>query len=195
MPISGFPSKEGLKPATTQIAALNAAKAHFGISIKRRIETENKSRWQRYSKRPISGFPSKEGLKRVSMLVKFKSNPPPFRDFHQKKDWNHSPWSRLGRKQYFPFRDFHQKKDWNKLCFPQNYPNLYCPFRDFHQKKDWNPKLFCEEYPRLPTHFGISIKRRIETHHSKGVAIHHTDPFRDFHQKKDWNNDQRGTVF
>ena len=185
--------------------------SHFGISIKRRIETTSPKRRLALAATPISGFPSKEGLKPNRWWVLFWSARGPFRDFHQKKDWNkmfsnyplysNFPISGFPSKEGLkpvllllfgycgtcPFRDFHQKKDWNTRYpvepkvikwpisgFPSKEglkpnilmvikPSIDGPFRDFHQKKDWN--LFCSRAWNgySLAHFGISIKRRIET--------------------------------
>jgi len=141
---------------------IDTTKSHFGISIKRRIET----------------FKQCRGLNKW---------PCPFRDFHQKKDWNTTlrcHWtdfrgpisgfpSKEGLKQcsYWrwvqaknnPFRDFHQKKDWNRQLLRSQPWMQQNPFRDFHQKKDWNSLCALQMKSAYETHFGISIKRRIET--------------------------------
>ena len=209
-PISGFPSKEGLKLSiTVEVTAKTAA--HFGISIKRRIETP----------------PWKQEVRCFSF---------PFRDFHQKKDWNSGVQLPRSITQSIPFRDFHQKKDWN-LSHWKPICLLCVPISGFPSKEGLKPNSgrqqqrvkfshfgisikrrietdlpYRQALTRFEPHFGISIKRRIETWAlGTWTALNSTPisgfpskeglkqiwinqipqidgvPFRDFHQKKDWN--------
>ena len=145
--------------------------------------------WQRCHK-PISGFPSKEGLKPKVYTQEISHICFPFRDFHQKKDWNslcalqmksaYEPISGFPSKEglkrtydrgimigdSFPFRDFHQKKDWNTKP-PHLASSYFAPISGFPSKEGLKHRSLQVLKSDKFAHFGISIKRRIETNTSK----------------------------
>ena len=213
----GFPSKEGLKRASRSGGArkhegplwdfhqkkdwnidmfarngLNMQN-HFGISIKRRIETLPHWRSSYLQQQTTLGFPSKEGLKRTIIYAVLK-----IRKYHfgisikrriETYFNNVCNPKRILTTLGFPSKEGLKPIDGSSLA-----GNLETPLWDFHQKKDWNLSWNLEMGFPASNHFGISIKRRIETRLMAISDSHASRPLWDFHQKKDWNRITNQTI-
>ena len=160
---------------------------HFGISIKRRIETCWWSTRHLLPHRDHFGISIKRRIETKYTIVGQRKQEIPLWDFHQKKDWNSGILGGGMVALIVPLWDFHQKKDWNDtlLQYYLHIPNTTLgfpskeglklsktlvseaggkiPLWDFHQKKDWNTVPGMKQWKWSADHFGISIKRRIET--------------------------------
>ena len=133
-PISGFPSKEGLKQSPTGYRQ-SLERTHFGISIKRRIETINVRgpRWDFLF--PISGFPSKEGLKPKIRTLSTNLRPPHF-GISIKRRIETGNYSDRSPECSKPISGFPSKEGLKPVLLLLFGYCGTCPFRDFHQKKD-----------------------------------------------------------